>query len=91
MATLIQLRQGLLEGFENPTAADSMMADTAVIAYRNLLRVQGWIGDLCLVVERELFGQEPLNQFHGPTVGAKLKKSCVGWRSICCSWNAAIA
>jgi hypothetical protein len=74
MATLAQLRQGLLGGIQNPTAADSMMADTAVIAYRNLLRVQGWIGDLCLVVERELFGQEPLNRYHGPTVGAKLEE-----------------
>jgi hypothetical protein len=73
LATLAQLRQGLA-AIENPTAADSMMADTAVIAYRNLLRVQGWIGDLCLVVERELFGQEPLNQYHGPTIGQQLEE-----------------
>jgi hypothetical protein len=72
MATVAQLRRGLLGGIQNPTAADSMMADTAVIAYRNLLRVQGWIGDLCLVVERELFGQAPLNQYHGHTVGQRL-------------------
>jgi hypothetical protein len=39
MATLAQLRQGLIAGIESPTAADTMMADTAVIAYRNLLRV----------------------------------------------------
>jgi len=64
MATVAQLHRGLLNGIQHPTAA----------AYRNLLRVQGWIGDLCLVVERELFGQEPLNQYHGPTVGAKLEE-----------------
>ncbi len=41
-------------------------ADTAIIAYRNLLRVQGWIGSLCLTVERELFGQATLDQLKGP-------------------------
>jgi hypothetical protein len=72
MATLAQLRRDLLVGIEDPTAADTMMADSAIIAYHNMLRVQGWIGNLCLVVERKLFGQEPLNQFHGHTVGKQL-------------------
>jgi len=72
MATLTQLRQGLLAGIENPTAADTMMVDSAIIAYRNLLRVQGWIGSLCLTVERELFGQAPLDELHGHTVGKQL-------------------
>jgi hypothetical protein len=72
MATLAQLRRGLLVGIQNPTAADTMMADSTVLAYHNMLRVQGWIGNLCLVVESELFGQEPLNKYHGPTVGPKL-------------------
>src|SRR5262245_21041996 len=72
MATLAQLRRDLLVGIQNPTAADTMMADSAVLAYHNMLRVQGWIGNLCLVVESELFGQEPLNKYHRPTVGPKL-------------------
>jgi len=37
-----------------------------------MLRVQGWIGSLCLVIERELFGQAPLNELHGHTVGKQL-------------------
>jgi hypothetical protein len=49
-----------------------MMADSAIIAYCNMLRVQGWIGNLCLVVERDLFGQAPLNELHGHTVGKQL-------------------
>jgi hypothetical protein len=69
MATLGHLRKGLLVGIEHPTAADRMMADSAVVAYYNMLRVQGWIGSLCLTVERELFGQAPLSEIHGPTVG----------------------
>jgi hypothetical protein len=70
--TLSHMRQQLLSRIEQPTMADKMAADTAVLAYYNLLRMQGWIGNLCLVVERELFGQEPLNELHGPQVGEKL-------------------
>jgi hypothetical protein len=72
MATLALLRRDLLAGIEQPIAADRMMADSAVIAYYNMLRMQGWIGSLCLTVERELFGQAPLNEIHGPTVGNRL-------------------
>ena len=74
MATLVQLRRDLLVGIDRPTAADTMSADIAIIAYRNLLRVQGWIGSLCLTVERELFGQAPLNEIHGPTTGKELEQ-----------------
>ena len=72
MATLALLRRELVAGIEQPTAADRMMADGAVIAYYNMLRVQAWIGSLCLTVERELFGQAPLSEIHGPTVGNQL-------------------
>lgn len=72
MATLAQLRRDLLAGIESPTAADTMMADSAIIAYRNMLQVQGWIGNLCLTVERELFGQAPLDRLQGHTVGQQL-------------------
>jgi hypothetical protein len=72
MATLVQLRQELFTGIESPTAADKMVADSAILAYRNMLRMQGWIGNLCLVVERELFGQAPLNELHGHAVGKQL-------------------
>jgi hypothetical protein len=37
----------------------------------------GWLTslfNLCLVVEAELFGQEPLNRYHGATVGKKLEE-----------------
>jgi hypothetical protein len=48
--------------------------DAAVIAHYNMLRAQRWIGDLSLVVERDLFGQEPLNAYHGHLVGDRLEK-----------------
>ena len=47
---------------------------TAILAYYNLLRVQGWIGNIALVVERQLFGKEPLNEIHGPQVGDALEE-----------------
>ncbi|MGB9143820.1 MAG: hypothetical protein WCB71_16655 [Aestuariivirga sp.] len=65
VATLTQLRQQLILGIESPTTADHMLADSAILAYRNLLRVQGWIGSTAFVVQRELFGQEPLESTHG--------------------------
>src|SRR5436190_22988803 len=61
--TLAQLRKDLLIGIENPTAADTMSADVAIIAYRNLLRVQGWIGSICLTVERASIDVDRLTRF----------------------------
>ena len=72
VAVLINLRPNLLAEITHATAADVMKIDAAVIAYYTF-RTQRWIGDLSLVVERELFGQEPLNLIHGPRVGERLE------------------
>lgn len=72
VAVLITFRQNLIADLEKPTAADLMLIDTAVVAYYNFLRVQGWIGNSALVFEGELFGKEPLNEIHGSTVGDRL-------------------
>ena len=74
VAVLVTLRQNLISDLEKATAVDIMMIDAAIIAYYNMLRVQGWIGNLSIVVERELFGQEPLNKYHGHVVGDQLEK-----------------
>lgn len=74
VAVLLAFRQNLIAENEVNTAADIMRIDIAVIGYYNMLRTQGWIGNLCLVVERELFGQAPLNSFHGSVVGAQLEE-----------------
>jgi len=37
-----------------------MVIDLAVMTYANVLRIQGWIGDLALVVEQELFAEDAL-------------------------------
>ncbi len=60
MATLWQLRQGLLEEYGAESPAMTMVTDLAVMSYANALRVQGWIGDLALVIEQELFAEDSL-------------------------------
>jgi hypothetical protein len=60
MATLWQLRQGLMEEYGTESPAMTMVIDLAVMAYYNALRIQGWIGDLALAIEQELFAEEPL-------------------------------
>jgi aminoglycoside/choline kinase family phosphotransferase len=72
MAVLVQLRQELLADIHSPATADKMAADTAIISYYDILRLQEWIGNLALVVERHGFGQEALSEIHGPQLGEKL-------------------
>ena len=74
VAVLLSLRQNLIAEMGRPTAADMMIIDTAVVAYFNFLRVQGWIGNLALVFEGEAFGQASLNEIHGPELGDRLRE-----------------
>jgi hypothetical protein len=74
VAVLITFRQNLIADLEKPSAADLMMVDTAIVAYYNFLRVQGWIGNSALVFEGELFGREPLNTVHGDIIGDRLRE-----------------
>jgi hypothetical protein len=37
-----------------------MVINLAVMAYYNVLRVQGWVGDLALSIEQELFAEDAL-------------------------------
>jgi hypothetical protein len=70
VATLWQLRQGLIEEYGTASLAMTMVIDVAVMSYYNALRVQGWIGDLSLAIEQEMFGEESLKvklrQHYGP-------------------------
>src|SRR5215831_6510163 len=58
MGTLWQLRQRLLEEYGAESPAMTMVVDLAVMTYANVLRIQGWIGDLALVIEQELFAKD---------------------------------
>jgi hypothetical protein len=74
VAVLITLRQNLIAELDKPSTAKIMQIDAAILAYFNLLRTQSWIGNLALVTERQLFGEAPLNQIHGPRVGDMLEE-----------------
>jgi hypothetical protein len=74
MAVLMHLRQQLLADIDQPTTIDHMHADSAILAYRHMLRIQGWIDSICITVERDLFGQAPLQEIHGERVGGNIEK-----------------
>lgn len=74
MAVLMHLRQQLLADIEQLTTIDHMHADSAILAYRHMLRIQGWIDSVCITFERELFGQASLQEIHGELVGEKIDK-----------------
>jgi hypothetical protein len=70
MATLWQLRQGLLEAYGAASPTVTLFVDLALMAYANALRVQGRMGDLALVIDHELFAEDSLKvklrQQYGP-------------------------
>jgi hypothetical protein len=74
MAVLLHIRQQLLVDIENPTMADHLLADSVIVSYRHMLRIQGWIDSICLTVERQLFGQETLQENHGERVGNRIEE-----------------
>jgi len=57
MATLLTLRRRLVAEWGITTAAETMLVDLAILGYYHALRVQGWVGDLALLIEHEFFGQ----------------------------------
>ncbi len=57
-ATIGHLRQSLLGEAGEPTAAETMLTDLAVLSYYHVFRIQGWIGDLATIIEGEFFGRD---------------------------------
>jgi hypothetical protein len=60
MATLWQLRQGLLEEYGTESPAMMMVIDAVIMSYYNLLRIQAWTADVALSIEHECFAEEAL-------------------------------
>ena len=79
MATLLGLRRYLLDEGGATTGAEAMLADMAVLGYYNVLKVQGWIGNLSVLTEHEFFGTDgpsaKLRERHGhrAVVGLKVE------------------
>jgi hypothetical protein len=65
---LLDLRNRLQAQYGSGAAA-IMLIDRAVSAYQDFIRVTGWIGNLSIHIERELFGPEgPRPDFQGRTI-----------------------
>jgi hypothetical protein len=56
IATLMWLRQRIIDESGITTAAETMLLDLALLHYCHALRVEGWIGNLALHIERQFFG-----------------------------------
>jgi len=80
MATIWGLRQNLIEEVGVTTVAESMAVDLAVLSYYNVLRIQGWIGNLALHIEHEFFGLEgpsaKMRKQRGRVEGLAVEDSC---------------
>ena len=65
---LLDLRRQLRDEYGTGPAA-IMLIDRAVSAYRDFIRVTGWIGNLSIRIEREFFGPDsPKPEFEGRTI-----------------------
>ena len=69
VAALVILRRQLIEEHDAGTAAELMMIDSALLSYFYMLKVSGWIGNLAVAAESEMFGRASLtaklNKEHG--------------------------
>jgi hypothetical protein len=60
---LLDLRRRLKDEY-GETPAAIMLIDRAIVAYREFLRITGWVGNLALHIEHEFFGRDgPSAQF----------------------------
>ena len=73
-AAILALRQNLIAEQKATTAAVIMAIDSALINYANMMRLQRFIGNVCLTAEREFFGESALSEIHGPAIGERLKE-----------------
>jgi hypothetical protein len=69
MAALVVLRRQLIEEHGANTAAELLMIDSTLIAYYNMLKVNGWIGNLAVAAESEFFGKASLTAKMGREYG----------------------
>ena len=54
---LLDLRRRLIDEYGDTPAA-MMLIDRAVSAYQDFIRVEGWVGNLAILIEHEFFGRD---------------------------------
>lgn len=70
-ATLWMLRNALVEDMGTNSAAEEMLIDMMMMGYANTLRVQGWVGNLALDIEREFFDEYGLHELYDVKNGGR--------------------
>ena len=60
MGALVVLRRQLIEEHGACTAAEMMMIDSAILSYYHMLKINGWVGNLAVAAESEMFGRASL-------------------------------
>jgi hypothetical protein len=58
---LLGIRRGLIEESEATSTSDIVLIDMAVTAFGNAMRLQSVVGNMCLILEADLFGQRNLS------------------------------
>ena len=66
------LRQNLIAEQKATSAAAITAIGSAPIGYTSTMLLQHFIDSACMTTERELFGQNPLNEIHWPQRGDKV-------------------
>jgi hypothetical protein len=72
MATILSLRQRLLDEWAITSAAETMLVDLALLSYYDALRVQGWTDDLAVRIEHEFFGDDAFTEWREEAIGARI-------------------
>jgi hypothetical protein len=57
-ATLWGLRQGVIEDLQIRSGSELMLLDAAIMSYAYMLRAQGWLGDLAMLLEHDFFARD---------------------------------
>jgi hypothetical protein len=57
---LLAIRRSLIEETGVETASEMLLIDLAVIAHANAMRIQTMIGNIALIIESEMFGQQSM-------------------------------
>jgi hypothetical protein len=57
-ATLLEIRRGIIDDWQICSAAELVLLDAAIVSYAHLLRAQGWLGNLEMLIEADFFARD---------------------------------
>lgn len=72
-AVLNHIRSELIEEVPNPKLQDIIAVDMVVMALRQFYRLNAWLENISLTLEREMFLEEGLAEIHGPDKAERIE------------------